>query len=158
MASHVSLGGTARAPAGRRAEGAPPPTLASRPSGLSAESGQSSGQFPGRPSEVWSQWQSQHHGQQSSEQHAHQQPGQSEVFQVSAAATAFSKVPVSSLRFPSPGSLLRWGLSSGQALGPATQSNKSLAALWQARSPRPAPQSSGGAGATGREGLRLPGL
>lgn len=49
-------------------------------SGLSAESGQSSGQFQGRPSEVWSQWQSQHHGQQSGE-HSHQQPGQTEVFQ-----------------------------------------------------------------------------
>ena len=51
-------------------------------SALSAESGQSSGQFQGRPSEVWSQWQSQHHGQQSGEQHSHQQPGQTEVFQV----------------------------------------------------------------------------
>lgn len=57
--------------------------------GLSAESGQSSGQFQGRPSEVWSQWQSQHHGQQSGEQHAHQQPGQTEVFQVNAAPAAF---------------------------------------------------------------------
>nr|XP_033776463.1 aryl hydrocarbon receptor nuclear translocator 2 isoform X1 [Geotrypetes seraphini] len=46
-----------------------------------AESGQSGGQFPGRPSEVWSQWQSQHHNQQSSEQHSHQQPAQTEVFQ-----------------------------------------------------------------------------
>ncbi|KAK7815222.1 hypothetical protein U0070_021185 [Myodes glareolus] len=49
--------------------------------GLVAESGQSGGQFQGRPSEVWSQWQSQHHGQQSGEQHSHQQPGQTEVFQ-----------------------------------------------------------------------------
>ncbi|EMP29178.1 Aryl hydrocarbon receptor nuclear translocator 2, partial [Chelonia mydas] len=48
---------------------------------LSAESGQSSGQFQGRPSEVWSQWQSQHHNQQSSDQHSHQQPSQTEVFQ-----------------------------------------------------------------------------
>lgn len=54
---------------------------------LSAESGQSSGQFQGRPSEVWSQWQSQHHGQQSGEQHSHQQPGQTEVFQVNPAST-----------------------------------------------------------------------
>lgn len=59
-------------------------------SALSAESGQSSGQFQGRPSEVWSQWQSQHHGQQSGEQHPHQQPGQTEVFQVNRASTAFS--------------------------------------------------------------------
>nr|KAF6409014.1 aryl hydrocarbon receptor nuclear translocator 2 [Rousettus aegyptiacus] len=55
-------------------------SLASRTPGF-AESGQSSGQFQGRPSEVWSQWQSQHHGQQSGEQHSHQQPGQTEVFQ-----------------------------------------------------------------------------
>ncbi|XP_054997847.1 aryl hydrocarbon receptor nuclear translocator 2 isoform X2 [Sorex araneus] len=54
--------------------------LANRTPGF-ADSGQSSGQFPGRPSEVWSQWQSQHHGQQSSEQHPHPQPGQTEVFQ-----------------------------------------------------------------------------
>nr|XP_044616370.1 aryl hydrocarbon receptor nuclear translocator 2 isoform X4 [Equus asinus] len=54
--------------------------LANRTPGF-AESGQSSGQFQGRPSEVWSQWQSQHHGQQSGEQHSHQQPGQTEVFQ-----------------------------------------------------------------------------
>ncbi|XP_008561485.1 PREDICTED: aryl hydrocarbon receptor nuclear translocator 2-like [Galeopterus variegatus] len=55
-------------------------SLANRTPGF-AESGQSSGQFQGRPSEVWSQWQSQHHGQQSGEQHSHQQPGQTEVFQ-----------------------------------------------------------------------------
>lgn len=48
-----------------------------------AEGGQSSGQFQGRPSEVWSQWQSQHHNQQSSDQHSHPQPNQTEVFQVS---------------------------------------------------------------------------
>lgn len=47
-----------------------------------AEGGQSSGQFQGRPSEVWSQWQSQHHNQQSGDQHSHPQPGQTEVFQV----------------------------------------------------------------------------
>ncbi|XP_043933868.1 aryl hydrocarbon receptor nuclear translocator 2 isoform X4 [Protopterus annectens] len=46
-----------------------------------AESGQTTGQFQGRPSEVWSQWQSQHHNQQSNEQHSHQQPTQTEVFQ-----------------------------------------------------------------------------
>ncbi|XP_043933866.1 aryl hydrocarbon receptor nuclear translocator 2 isoform X2 [Protopterus annectens] len=45
------------------------------------ESGQTTGQFQGRPSEVWSQWQSQHHNQQSNEQHSHQQPTQTEVFQ-----------------------------------------------------------------------------
>ncbi|CAH7346811.1 Arnt2 [Phodopus roborovskii] len=56
------------------------PSLANRTPGF-AESGQSGGQFQGRPSEVWSQWQSQHHGQQSGEQHSHQQPGQTEVFQ-----------------------------------------------------------------------------
>ncbi|KAL4613281.1 aryl hydrocarbon receptor nuclear translocator 2 isoform X2 [Arapaima gigas] len=46
-----------------------------------AEGSQSGGQFQGRPSEVWSQWQNQHHGQQGSEQHAHTQPSQTEVFQ-----------------------------------------------------------------------------
>ncbi|XP_040270080.1 aryl hydrocarbon receptor nuclear translocator 2 isoform X1 [Bufo bufo] len=45
------------------------------------ETGQSSNQFQGRASEVWSQWQSQHHNQQSNDQHSHQQPGQAEVFQ-----------------------------------------------------------------------------
>uniref|UniRef100_A0A8C9RYE7 Aryl hydrocarbon receptor nuclear translocator 2 n=1 Tax=Scleropages formosus TaxID=113540 RepID=A0A8C9RYE7_SCLFO len=45
------------------------------------EGSQSGGQFQGRPSEVWSQWQNQHHGQQGSEQHAHAQPSQTEVFQ-----------------------------------------------------------------------------
>lgn len=59
-----------------------------------ADSGQSGGQFPGRPSEVWSQWQSQHHGQQSGEQHSHPQPGQTEVFQVNRGSAAF---PASSL-------------------------------------------------------------
>ncbi|MGH0162269.1 UNVERIFIED_CONTAM: hypothetical protein FKN15_042612 [Acipenser sinensis] len=54
----------------------------SSPFGIgSTEGGQSGGQFQGRPSEVWSQWQSQHHNQQGSEQHAHQQPSQTEVFQ-----------------------------------------------------------------------------
>ncbi|KAG7468117.1 hypothetical protein MATL_G00139360 [Megalops atlanticus] len=46
-----------------------------------AEGGQSGGQFQGRPSEVWSQWQSQHHGQQGSDQHTHPQPSTTEVFQ-----------------------------------------------------------------------------
>ncbi|CAJ0938636.1 unnamed protein product [Ranitomeya imitator] len=45
------------------------------------ETGQSGSQFQGRASEVWSQWQSQHHNQQSNDQHSHQQPGQAEVFQ-----------------------------------------------------------------------------
>uniref|UniRef100_A0A3Q2PDH5 Aryl-hydrocarbon receptor nuclear translocator 2 n=1 Tax=Fundulus heteroclitus TaxID=8078 RepID=A0A3Q2PDH5_FUNHE len=45
------------------------------------EGGQSGGQFQGRPSEVWSQWQNQHHPQQSGEQHAHTNPSQTEVFQ-----------------------------------------------------------------------------
>uniref|UniRef100_A0A8B9KEM3 Aryl hydrocarbon receptor nuclear translocator 2 n=1 Tax=Astyanax mexicanus TaxID=7994 RepID=A0A8B9KEM3_ASTMX len=48
---------------------------------VSGESSQSGGQFQGRPSEVWSQWQSQHHSQQTGEQHTHTQPSQSEVFQ-----------------------------------------------------------------------------
>uniref|UniRef100_A0A3P9QG54 Aryl hydrocarbon receptor nuclear translocator 2 n=1 Tax=Poecilia reticulata TaxID=8081 RepID=A0A3P9QG54_POERE len=45
------------------------------------EGGQSGGQFQGRPSEVWSQWQNQHHSQQSGEQHSHANPSQTEVFQ-----------------------------------------------------------------------------
>ncbi|TRY77614.1 hypothetical protein DNTS_005770, partial [Danionella cerebrum] len=50
---------------------------------VSGESSQSAGQFSGRPSEVWSQWQSQHHTQQPGEAHAHSHPAssQSEVFQ-----------------------------------------------------------------------------
>ncbi|KAI4882089.1 hypothetical protein NFI96_018026 [Prochilodus magdalenae] len=48
---------------------------------VSGEGSQSGGQFQGRPSEVWSQWQSQHHSQQTGEQHTHTQPSQSEVFQ-----------------------------------------------------------------------------
>uniref|UniRef100_A0A3Q2PEA9 Aryl-hydrocarbon receptor nuclear translocator 2 n=1 Tax=Fundulus heteroclitus TaxID=8078 RepID=A0A3Q2PEA9_FUNHE len=48
---------------------------------VSGEGGQSGGQFQGRPSEVWSQWQNQHHPQQSGEQHAHTNPSQTEVFQ-----------------------------------------------------------------------------
>ncbi|KAJ8398324.1 hypothetical protein AAFF_G00428940 [Aldrovandia affinis] len=53
-------------------------SLANR-SAAFAESGQSGGQFQGRPSEVWSQWQSQH--QQGGDQHPHSQPNQTEVFQ-----------------------------------------------------------------------------
>ncbi|XP_032247947.1 aryl hydrocarbon receptor nuclear translocator 2 isoform X2 [Phoca vitulina] len=64
-------------------------SLANRTPGF-AESGQSSGQFPGRPSEVWSQWQNQHHGPQSAEQHSHQPSGQAEVFQVNRASAARS--------------------------------------------------------------------
>uniref|UniRef100_A0A6I8NL88 Aryl hydrocarbon receptor nuclear translocator 2 n=1 Tax=Ornithorhynchus anatinus TaxID=9258 RepID=A0A6I8NL88_ORNAN len=51
-------------------------SLATRTAGF-AEGGQGSGQFQGRPSEVWSQWQS----QQSGDQHSHQQASQTEVFQ-----------------------------------------------------------------------------
>ncbi|KAJ8340364.1 hypothetical protein SKAU_G00349970 [Synaphobranchus kaupii] len=54
--------------------------MANRGAGF-AEGGQSGGQFQGRPSEVWSQWQSQHHGQQGGDQHSHPQPNQTEVFQ-----------------------------------------------------------------------------
>ncbi|XP_035251920.1 aryl hydrocarbon receptor nuclear translocator 2-like isoform X2 [Anguilla anguilla] len=58
-------------------------SLASRNTGFdgAAEGGQSGGQFQGRPSEVWSQWQSQHHGQQGGDQHSHSQANQTEVFQ-----------------------------------------------------------------------------
>uniref|UniRef100_A0AAX7U6H3 Aryl hydrocarbon receptor nuclear translocator 2 n=1 Tax=Astatotilapia calliptera TaxID=8154 RepID=A0AAX7U6H3_ASTCA len=42
---------------------------------------QSGAQFQGRPSEVWSQWQNQHHSQQTGEQHTHPNPSQTEVFQ-----------------------------------------------------------------------------
>uniref|UniRef100_A0A8D0DDE8 Aryl-hydrocarbon receptor nuclear translocator 2 n=1 Tax=Sander lucioperca TaxID=283035 RepID=A0A8D0DDE8_SANLU len=45
------------------------------------ESSQSGAQFQGRPSEVWSQWQNQHHSQQAGEQHTHPNPSQTEVFQ-----------------------------------------------------------------------------
>ncbi|XP_056134298.1 aryl hydrocarbon receptor nuclear translocator 2 [Lampris incognitus] len=48
---------------------------------VSGESSQSGGQFQGRPSEVWSQWQNQHHTQQAGEQHTHPNPSQTEVFQ-----------------------------------------------------------------------------
>uniref|UniRef100_A0A672ZQH9 Aryl hydrocarbon receptor nuclear translocator 2 n=1 Tax=Sphaeramia orbicularis TaxID=375764 RepID=A0A672ZQH9_9TELE len=41
---------------------------------------QSGAQFQGRPSEVWSQWQNQHHNQNTGEQHTHQNPSQTEVF------------------------------------------------------------------------------
>ncbi|KAM9860841.1 aryl hydrocarbon receptor nuclear translocator 2 [Aulostomus maculatus] len=45
------------------------------------ESSQSGAQFQGRPSEVWSQWQNQHHSQQAGEQHTHPNTSQTEVFQ-----------------------------------------------------------------------------
>ncbi|XP_041841694.1 aryl hydrocarbon receptor nuclear translocator 2 isoform X1 [Melanotaenia boesemani] len=48
---------------------------------VSGEGGQSGAQFQGRPSEVWSQWQNQHHSQQAGEQHTHPNPSQTEVFQ-----------------------------------------------------------------------------
>uniref|UniRef100_A0A3P8N5V6 Aryl hydrocarbon receptor nuclear translocator 2 n=1 Tax=Astatotilapia calliptera TaxID=8154 RepID=A0A3P8N5V6_ASTCA len=48
---------------------------------VSGESSQSGAQFQGRPSEVWSQWQNQHHSQQTGEQHTHPNPSQTEVFQ-----------------------------------------------------------------------------
>uniref|UniRef100_A0A671SQK7 Aryl hydrocarbon receptor nuclear translocator 2 n=1 Tax=Sinocyclocheilus anshuiensis TaxID=1608454 RepID=A0A671SQK7_9TELE len=50
---------------------------------VSGESSQSGGQFQGRPSEVWSQWQSQHHSQQGGDPHPHPHPqsSQTEVFQ-----------------------------------------------------------------------------
>uniref|UniRef100_A0A8C9W0X0 Aryl hydrocarbon receptor nuclear translocator 2 n=1 Tax=Scleropages formosus TaxID=113540 RepID=A0A8C9W0X0_SCLFO len=46
-----------------------------------AESSQDGTQFPGRTSEVWSQWQGQHHDQQGGGQHTHPQPSQAEDFQ-----------------------------------------------------------------------------
>lgn len=49
---------------------------------VSGESSQSGTQFQGRPSEVWSQWQNQHHSQPTGEQHTHPNPSQTEVFQV----------------------------------------------------------------------------
>lgn len=49
---------------------------------VSGESSQSGAQFQGRPSEVWSQWQNQHHSQPAGEQHTHPNPSQTEVFQV----------------------------------------------------------------------------
>uniref|UniRef100_A0A3B4AGJ8 Aryl hydrocarbon receptor nuclear translocator 2 n=1 Tax=Periophthalmus magnuspinnatus TaxID=409849 RepID=A0A3B4AGJ8_9GOBI len=53
--------------------------LTNRPTAF--EGSQSSAQFQGRPSEVWSQWQNQHHTQQTGETHTHSTPSQSEVFQ-----------------------------------------------------------------------------
>uniref|UniRef100_A0A8C5N5J3 Aryl hydrocarbon receptor nuclear translocator 2 n=1 Tax=Gouania willdenowi TaxID=441366 RepID=A0A8C5N5J3_GOUWI len=50
-------------------------------SDVSGESSQTGAQFQGRPSEVWSQWQNQHHSQQTGEQHTHPNPSQTEVFQ-----------------------------------------------------------------------------
>eukprot|EP00064_Thunnus_orientalis_P002551 superscaffoldBa00000191_g2558 len=54
---------------------------------VSGESSQSGAQFQGRPSEVWSQWQNQHHSQQAGEQHTHPNPSQTEVFQLTLVAT-----------------------------------------------------------------------
>ncbi|XP_076003104.1 aryl hydrocarbon receptor nuclear translocator 2 [Genypterus blacodes] len=48
---------------------------------VSGEGSQSGAQFQGRPSEVWSQWQNQHHSQPAGEQHTHPNPNQTEVFQ-----------------------------------------------------------------------------
>ncbi|XP_051574639.1 aryl hydrocarbon receptor nuclear translocator 2-like isoform X1 [Myxocyprinus asiaticus] len=48
---------------------------------VSGESSQSGGQFQGRSSEVWTQWQSQHHSQQGGDPHPHTQSSQTEVFQ-----------------------------------------------------------------------------
>ncbi|TKS70350.1 Aryl hydrocarbon receptor nuclear translocator 2 [Collichthys lucidus] len=45
---------------------------------VSGESSQSGAQFQGRPSEVWSQWQNQHHSQQTGEQHTHPNASQTE--------------------------------------------------------------------------------
>ncbi|XP_077374401.1 aryl hydrocarbon receptor nuclear translocator 2 isoform X2 [Festucalex cinctus] len=57
---------------------------------VSGESSQSGAQFQGRPSEVWSQWQNQHHSQQAGEQHTHPNPSQTEVFQRSSAAPGYT--------------------------------------------------------------------
>uniref|UniRef100_A0A8C2JFH8 Aryl hydrocarbon receptor nuclear translocator 2 n=1 Tax=Cyprinus carpio TaxID=7962 RepID=A0A8C2JFH8_CYPCA len=54
--------------------------LANRSNAFGSQSG---GQFQGRPSEVWSQWQSQHHSQQGGDPHPHPQSSQTEVFQSS---------------------------------------------------------------------------
>ncbi|XP_008308507.1 aryl hydrocarbon receptor nuclear translocator 2 isoform X3 [Cynoglossus semilaevis] len=45
---------------------------------VSGEGSQSGAQFQGRPSEVWSQWQNQHHSQQPGEQHSHTNPSQTQ--------------------------------------------------------------------------------
>uniref|UniRef100_A0A671SPZ3 Aryl hydrocarbon receptor nuclear translocator 2 n=1 Tax=Sinocyclocheilus anshuiensis TaxID=1608454 RepID=A0A671SPZ3_9TELE len=54
------------------------------PTSSPAPATKDSGQFQGRPSEVWSQWQSQHHSQQGGDPHPHPHPqsSQTEVFQV----------------------------------------------------------------------------
>lgn len=57
---------------------------------MSGESSQSGTQFQGRPSEVWSQWQNQHHSQPTGEQHTHPNPSQTEVFQVTADSPSMS--------------------------------------------------------------------
>lgn len=55
---------------------------------VSGESSQTGAQFQGRPSEVWSQWQNQHHSQPAGEQHTHPNPSQTEVFQVTHTSAA----------------------------------------------------------------------
>lgn len=60
---------------------------------VSGESSQSGTQFQGRPSEVWSQWQNQHHSQPTGEQHTHPNPSQTEVFQVTADIRSMSVSP-----------------------------------------------------------------
>ncbi|XP_078287958.1 aryl hydrocarbon receptor nuclear translocator 2-like isoform X2 [Rhinoraja longicauda] len=65
------------------ARGTAYPPLANRTPAF-AEAGQTGAQFQGPPVEgasVWPQWQGQHHGQTSTEQHAHQPQSQPEVFQ-----------------------------------------------------------------------------
>uniref|UniRef100_A0A8C2ZRK5 Aryl hydrocarbon receptor nuclear translocator 2 n=1 Tax=Cyclopterus lumpus TaxID=8103 RepID=A0A8C2ZRK5_CYCLU len=58
------------------------PPFSGQVTDVSGESSQSGAQFQGRPSEVWSQWQNQHHSQQAGEQHTHPNSSQTEVFQV----------------------------------------------------------------------------
>uniref|UniRef100_A0A8D3C4U5 Aryl hydrocarbon receptor nuclear translocator 2 n=1 Tax=Scophthalmus maximus TaxID=52904 RepID=A0A8D3C4U5_SCOMX len=55
--------------------------LTNRSTAFGEPTSQSGAQFQGRPSEVWSQWQNQHHSQQAGEQHTHPNPSQTEVFQ-----------------------------------------------------------------------------
>uniref|UniRef100_A0A8C2ZSS7 Aryl hydrocarbon receptor nuclear translocator 2 n=1 Tax=Cyclopterus lumpus TaxID=8103 RepID=A0A8C2ZSS7_CYCLU len=57
------------------------PPFSGQVTDVSGESSQSGAQFQGRPSEVWSQWQNQHHSQQAGEQHTHPNSSQTEVFQ-----------------------------------------------------------------------------
>lgn len=68
---------------------------------VSGESSQSGAQFPGRPSEVWSQWQNQHHSQQAGEQHTHPNPSQTEVFQVTLCCVESKRLLLSVHRYVS---------------------------------------------------------